>query len=774
MPTDPATTSATTTSTNNIAQVQREVKDKLLQISSSFIEPTYQKNLAFVGTTNNTNFFQERIGSPSNLSYFVPVLFTGFRDNGAIQGFNTIYGSGISNSTPNNISTRTLNTNNLYNELQLDGASNSFSSYRLNSNTEISLKNYVNPSSALGCNLQNIRMLYSLLDDTNYKNYVYMLNNPNTSGATIRLTTYFSSDITEITSTTNPLFDRMKDMILNLKGISVLTTNTLLTTNRTNITPLVTVNSSNDYFLPKETIGDKVVEFSPSGINSQSYIGDLNVDTNIPGDGSTTRYYTVSFYAKMRNNSTDANSADLVCAFLMGDDSSNSTSANEKLATSSIPYSTTFSDTISPEWTRITHTVSYNLPSTSIGKLQFRLYIDHQNATNAAQQVVQLTGLQSSFSTTQPNDENSFILPQFDDSRTSRIVIRRLLLLYELLATYYIAGFIKNANMTASSTATENVTQKKATALINLVYEYITNYNRNIIRNDNGKNFIGGLSTEVANQFSTYAANTNSLTRLGNTMKDNQYTLKSNISTMNAQKKVDEKTKLYKYIALVIFIIVLLACVVVYVIPLDGKKKILAALTVGSVGIVTIMIFLFIYSQNVEQFQASNLLQDPYKYAGGISILDNSDFQADLGIVAVSFANDYLANTIQIALMIQTYVGYGNINFALSKDITRYNDINTQLTTSSVKINSATNIYTLNKYSNRAFVSLVVTIGILAALTVATLVMTNNHPGLKVWILVASGFILFLAIVFYMLDTSARVRTSASKKYWGTPNLTGL
>lgn len=788
---------------SSLSDLKNEARDKLKQIATSFIEPIYQNNLAFRGTAESTNVFTDRPGGTTpdkkSLSYFVPVLFSGYTSTGTGSGFIEQYpaANNISSSKVGLVDTvlvrnMTDSSSKAYQILNLDITKMKFADYntspKLTSNTEISLRDYITTNSELGCNMDNIRMLYSLLDDTNYKNYVYLLNNPGMQSApTINLVRYFSDTIVSVNSVTNEAFIRMKNLIENLKGISVLSTNTLINLTATDKPNMNLSNVTiNDTFRPKETKGDALALLNPQTSTNDSYVGDLTVDPKIiAGTSVTTRYYTVSFYARMRNDSGDANSTQLKSVFLMDNHPENAN--NIPSLRNSIPYFTEFNDGITSNWTRITHTVKYDLPASSIGQLKFRLYIDHQKATNAPQQYVYITGLQSSVSTEQPNGDDPFRLPQFDDTRTSRLVIRRLLLLYELMATYYVAAYIKTQNMPAITTdATSGVkssgtdsadNHKRATSLMNLVYEYMTNYNRNILRDSDSAdsaNILSKLSGNVAKQFSTYASSTSTLTTLGSTMKENQYTLKSNISSMNAQKKMDAKTKLYKYIALVIFIIILITCVVVYILPLEGKQKIMAAGAIGGIGVVTMMIFMFIYSTNVEQFQASNLLKTPGNYAGGIGISTFVDFTSDVSIVAISFANDYLANTIQIALMVQTYVGYGNINFALQKDISRYTDINTQLSTSSYKINSATNAYSMNKYSNRALISFLVTVALLIAITVAVVVATQNYPGVRMWILMVAGFVLFLAILFYMLDTSARVRTAATKKYWGTPNTSSL
>ncbi len=758
-------------------ELRLDVKDKLQQISDTFIEPIFRKNLAFCGTAKNniSNPFNERPSTNDKLNNLVPILMSGY------SNFKNAYNSEIVRRAPTSVKYRRMDSNSAYIDLTLNDNHFSFKDYGLTSNVEISIHDFVNAGSSLRTVLDDTCKLYSLLDDTNYNNYKYLLANSNVANVNINLVGFGGAKTTIQGSGAlqNTNFTGMMSLINSLKSINAVNTESLTTTNQNNINATI-VPPPVDSFRPPETISDSLLLMTPGSTDTDSYTTDVTIDDKIVGDGSTVRYYTVSYYAKMRNDSSgDAMSTKLLSTFLMGNAT---TQGNVSMATTSIPYFTQYEDYVSTTWTKISHTVTYKLPNNTNAKLQFRLYVDHEGATNKQNMNVYITGFQVDLSESEPApDAPTFKLPQFDDSRSNRIVIRRLLLLYYLMASYYVTVAIKDNNF---GSAPQTSSEKRATALTNLMYEYMMNYTRNMLKdtpvqNSDGtmgsKSLLTSLNDNVSSRFNTYQQNTQTLTTLGKTLSDKQYDLKSNVNTMNSAKKMMDRTTTYMYAALAVFLVVAVACLVVFVLPLDQKQKIMTALAVGGIGIVILMIYMFVYSQNVkEEFQAQGLLQSPGNYSAGLRLSDVAEYQNDSSIVALNYAAEYLDNTIKVALLLQTYVGYGNVNFALDKEITHYNGINSQVGTSIYKVKSASNVYTINKYSNRALISMFVTIGVLVAVTISALVLTQNYPGLRIWILSSAGFILFCALMFYMMDTSARVRTKATNIYWGTPNLQGL
>lgn len=774
---------STAASDTTLLELQSDVASALKQISGSFIEDSFRDNLLFSGTrdaisSTATSYFNEAKVmtniADETCGNFVPILMRKYDE--ASIGFKAQFGGDITNTSAANFKYRDLQKSSVtYNETALVKEKPSLSQYITNKteakNTEVSLSSYVNRDSKLGRILNNMRLLYSALDDQNYRNYVYNLTAKPKQLQNVRLVDYWGNPQTN----NEQNMETLKNIISSLRSTNSSTTKNIISTiTKPNMTVEeidLSLPSNSNINPPKETNGDNMVLIFPKTNTSPSSVTIANI-AMLQGGSAKKPIVTYSFYAKVRENVGDMTSANILIRMALEDDGSPPVS----IRNTRIQFSSDLAGTVTTQWRRfVIQRSDLDLPENTKVKVSAMIYIDHNNGSTATNQKILITGVQANV---QSEDEAgilpAFQPPMFDDSKTNRVVVRRLLLMYELIATYYIAIYLLESNFTI------NDLKEKYTSLLNIVYEYMTNFNRNVIRNVPGDSatstsLLGKLGQDVSSRFTEYQKNNTDLMSQTSKLKDNQYDLKDRISGMNSEKDKMSKTYTFMIVSLVIFSIVALACLVIFALPIDRGQQVTAAIGVGAIGIITALVFYWIYTYKVEEFQSSsNLLSNPAAMRYATQISNQDTLKSEATSVALAFASDYLDNTINIALMIQTYVGYGNINQALNKERVYFDGVNKQLSNAGYKVKSVANAYAQDKFTNRARVTFLVSVTILVALAAVLLITLNKYPYATPIILTLSAVMLFLCILFYLLDTSARVRTSASKIYWGAPNTSTL
>lgn len=778
---------------SDLTSLQKYVAQQMRQVADSFIEDTYRDNLAFIGTANMTTPFDETSPSSDTEKQSIKGLvnalmndYDGSSTNG--KGFKNVYSACIKTSETA-FYFRTFNSNITgYSLCNIVASRNSLKDYfgENSSNTEISLKNFVQISGSdtqttlYNC-LNKIRKLYSALDDVNYKNYVYRLSNrsANSTNAPLRIYDFNGNVVTDDAT----LVGDIKSYINELKGGNYsVSTATLYTSSVNNESNIISTNRTSDLsgsgtlsnlLLPKDVYGDSLVELKPTNNNNNSS-NSIRIATNIEGKG-TKRYISYSFYARTRNGTGEPTNSDVatftIAMRLVLADAGGTKNIN---TVSNLPPVIEKTFTVTPEWQRFIMTGQLQLPIGTKVNVNVETYILHNNASNTSNHVMFCTGVQSDV---QEADSNgvvpAFRPPVFDESRTNRTVVRRMLLLYELMTMYYIAAYMVDRNKWSTPVV------DTYDSLLNIVYEYIMNYNRNVIRADSntGKNFMSTLSKGVSEKIQDYNTNNKDLAVQTANLSERQYDLKGRITNMNSEKQKSSGMFTYMVVGFVIFALVAVSCIVIFALPIDRHQQITASIVTASVGVIAILIYRMIYMSRMESFQVgsvSNYLTSPTSYASGLSKSNQSNFRSGVTLTVLDFASQYLDNTINIALMIQTYSGYGEINQGLNRQRAYYYGVNSQLQNAGYKINSVQNAYTHDKYTNRARISFFVTVTLLIAISAALLAMTSSYPSAQPIILTICAIVLFLAILFYLLDTSIRVRTSANKIYWGTPNTSSL
>lgn len=787
------------TYTTDTGTLKNDLKAKFLDIKNTYIEPAFRNS----GIFNIESALDATAGScPSEsldgLQKFVSAMFCGYEE--FEQNFLKTTGTIDLNTDP---TTYKL----LYRDYSPDSNTNGYTEINhtilLDSNRgpiesidaildansdentprdtiEINFSQFLVSTGDLIKNLNNIRRLYGILEETNYTKYKQLVVSPSGDSFNIKLysTATSSGDIntrfelvnSNTVSTYIQLFDEIRPSTSKTERL----TTADVDSNATITKPTATISPST-LSLPSDVYNDTSVLFVTNAYVTNNPVRQYSsivyhIPTSATNNAPTIgKYYTVNMYIKTRNSqvspATDISDFNVKLRLIFSNNNGADTSVT------GVPYAVEKTIRINNQWKFVSITRRFNYRNPTDFKVKLEIQTLHPGVITSTYKDYNfyVTGFRLQERDSISNDEAGGVYtdPYFDDI-TNRVVVRRLLLMYELIATYYIAAKIYLIYMGNSNRGLVN----KAKAISYLVHEYLSNINNNLstISPTLNNNSLGYLSDVVNDQTRAFYDTSKSVqenTGEINTLKD---VVKGNVDLLNNELSRKTTNNTFMILSIVLACIVIVACCVAYFLPIERGTKIVIALGAMLTSIILIIVFKLIYNTNKEYFQV------PPPSIGTTYTLttDQSEIPATTYNYALNFSSKFLQNTISITLMNQTANTYSAMNYSLAKEDNYFKNVRSQLESSSAKITEAKGARQLDTYTKRARVSFFINLAIILSLTMSGSIMLSAIPIISNIIIIAGCISVIFAILLYVLDVSRRVRTSGSKMYWLQPVTTGF
>jgi hypothetical protein len=408
----------------------------------------------------------------------------------------------------------------------------------------------------------------------------------------------------------------------------------------------------------------------------------------------------------------------------------------------------------------------------------------------------------SSAGAQQPRIDVSSQIPQLDSSilydlinipHFNAFVARRIVYLWILMYNFVIACAYNNTNSNAAS-------------LVNACYSALVN-NYNILDSDmkaimaTSPNTITDIKYNTNNNALIYRKNQNDINSLAPIVDKNKKILTGNKAQLNARHNQSERLKVYKYTALAILLFITAFAFFIIVIPLDNFMKIVltCVLVLISVCNVYLLQYLFETQTMLENFVApvsssgstgpaarptgpaarptgpaarptgpaarvaGPAAQDPLQNSINTPVIMNN---------VITTATEYLNQTEQINLLLQSNNIYSNTNDSLNKEIDYYNDVTSQLSNKSHVVHSVYKSEFINQIRYVAAIQLFISLTIIvAAFTLAYVVLElfDITGSAYIWISCITGACIIISLILYFLEVNIRVRTDPKQIYWGKP-----
>ena len=354
-------------------------------------------------------------------------------------------------------------------------------------------------------------------------------------------------------------------------------------------------------------------------------------------------------------------------------------------------------------------------------------------------------------------------------SDTDLFVVRRLLLLYKLMANFYIAMRTYDNLFTG---ATEDPNAKN---LLSLCYQNLTELNRNVIRAGSvadKSNSIQELAREVNERVRQFRTLGQGINTLNTSVTENKIALRDEVNRMGVVVNSEKRSRGYAIATIIAVAIILAILAGIVVAPTSNLVKI------GGTGGVLLLGALFtlavrkLYAGNVAEHFNGNNVQELPSYPVGVSQNTKANVMTSYESAFMKEVSEYLTHTTNLALLLQNYQAYGNMNFSMMKEHKYFSDATDQMNNQKYKLKNTTSLIRMDQITQRARMTLALTVLItVAAAAFAVAAVSTRYPGLVPVILMIAGIVLAVSLFLFILDTNARVRTDGQKRYWQQPNM---
>jgi len=332
------------------------------------------------------------------------------------------------------------------------------------------------------------------------------------------------------------------------------------------------------------------------------------------------------------------------------------------------------------------------------------------------------------------------------------------------------ALFITNHQNSTTPTNNYSTVIRKLTDLI-----YTNNTNARSLGSSIG--VFGDLNNAIGEYISFYSDTqdaVNNISKLLSTGKTNLTTIQT---LLNGRLSIQKTQQIYEYIAIALFVIFGVMAISIMVIDMDKTKKLY-----GCIGLIIFSLLNFLGIQILLN-SAVFIVTAPTKPLVE-SFIDTRD-PAIIASIPVGNANyinyynislldqvsNYLDNTFTLVTLLETYKAYGNMNASMSKEVSYYNSVVSQLNNAQSKINNIYFASYINTIDVSALLQLfqILTIIIAAFTTGYVLTDSDNLLYIRSWINYTAGILTVFAMIIYLIEVNTRVRTNPSKVYWVSP-----
>lgn len=338
--------------------------------------------------------------------------------------------------------------------------------------------------------------------------------------------------------------------------------------------------------------------------------------------------------------------------------------------------------------------------------------------------------------------------------------IRRLFYMYIQIAQYCMAmGIVTQVyQIVKAATAPIPDDYQRVFNKVLIIPKVIIQTLKNIASNDSA---LSDLIAVTQRRVDEYSKSVNVITNLNTNINKGKIVLTNNQEKIKGQNETLKTIKKFELASIIVFSIVLAASCGLLVFPLEYSKKLIFGLVIVVIAIASsFTIGLLFNKANIKTFEKfavtpQNITDDYTRFIG-------SQNNAFYGLIS-----EYLTATISNTNALQTYNIYGNVNFALQKEHTYYNNTDKLLTNVNSRMSSIYKISFLDQMQRTALMNFLMSITVITAATIMAYVAVQDYQTLSKVVLGIGFTLILFALIIYILEVTQRVRTDGNKIYWG-------
>ena len=272
------------------------------------------------------------------------------------------------------------------------------------------------------------------------------------------------------------------------------------------------------------------------------------------------------------------------------------------------------------------------------------------------------------------------------------------------------------------------------------------------------------LKASVNNSITKYRNNQTEINTLAPVLNKNKETLKDTQSQLKSRKEQGSKLNTYKYIELSIMLIITIFAFVIISVPFEDSMKTILTSILSLIAVANILIIYYVFDKPglIETFDVS----EP-------DLLTQNNTNITVALHQFMDASiQYLLQTDNLNILLQSKMVYGNVNQGLSKELTYYNDASNELINSNITVDSVYKSSYMTQIHYSAAMQLFMSLSLIVAgftISFVTLESLEITGSVYSWVSGITAFFIIIVLIIYMLEVSIRVHTNPKKVYWGNP-----
>ena len=342
-------------------------------------------------------------------------------------------------------------------------------------------------------------------------------------------------------------------------------------------------------------------------------------------------------------------------------------------------------------------------------------------------------------------------------SKINTYTIRRLFYLYIQIAQYCMGmGIVTQVQLQFKAAPTNTGYQDVFNNALNIPKVIIESL-KNIASNDTA---LTDLIAITQRRVEEYSKSVNVITNLNTNINKGKIVLTNNQEKVKGQNETIATIKKFELASIIVLCVVLAASCGLLVFPLDYSRKLTFALVIVIVAIASsFTIGLLFNKANIKTYEKFATAQD----------IDNDyrNFLASQNNAFYGLVSEYLTGTISNTNALQTYNIYGNVNFALQKEQTYYNNTDKLLTNVNSRMDSIYKVSFLEQMQRTALMNFLMSVTVISAATIMAYIAVQDYQRLSKIVLATGLVLIILGLGIYILEVTQRVRTDGNKIYWG-------
>jgi len=387
----------------------------------------------------------------------------------------------------------------------------------------------------------------------------------------------------------------------------------------------------------------------------------------------------------------------------------------------------------------------------------------------------------------------------FDVVKNDVFVIRRMLLLFEMMANIYISMYLYDMyNLKTSDTdTTKKNNQKLFVKNISNTAQMLINLNETFTKStEGGDNTRSKIIRKLNEEIRKYLNNSNQINSLDTDIFNLKMDMTSNKSLYEGSAGKSKKVSTYEKTMIAVFVVFIVATLGVSMYPMPKPIKVISILAMLVLVVVFAFVFKFMFNKKLEGFEDGedfedmddeefeDMDDDEEGFAVGdgeylinpntiTSVQENSDITSTLTTYNRAFvgeALDYLNITLYLGITLQSSKSYRNMNNTIGREMNYFEQVKTMMDNTNNKLSSGASVNQLDIMISRARANFFIKLGIIIAVCALAYVILGDNARVQPYIFAITGLLILLIVFMYMHEVAKYVHTDGTKFYWTAPS----